>query len=265
MRMRSIGRTAVVVFGVIGVLSVSGDLSAARNARAVFKKTKHDFGKVKQGNVVTYEFLFTNEGDDVLRVDRVDTSCGCTAALVSAKKIEPGGQGKIKVTLDTQLYTGRLTKYIFVSSNDSRQPRRELSVTVDIEAAPSPRIELDKYNIDLGLSLEGESPSVKVRIKSVGERELRVEIAPHPEIKFYSDGKSLQFPLRLPAGNSAEVEFRFEPQARTGILRDYILIRSNDPIRSSYSVFISRYVITRQELKALFEKYKGILEIRKSG
>ena len=263
MRMRRTFRHSAAALGIICLLATAGDLRAANKARAVFKKTKHNFGKVKQGQVLTYEFVFTNKGNDTLKVERLDTTCGCAAALASADRIEPGGEGKIKVTVDTHGYAGKLTRYIIFSSNDSSDRRRELTVTMDIDVPPQPRIDLDNYNIDLGLSLEGESPRTKVRIKSVGERELQVEIAQHPYITFYSKGKPLTGRIKLPPGNSVEVELRFGPQTRTGMLRDYVLIRSNDPIRPTYSVYVSRYVITRAELRDLFEKYGGILKIKK--
>lgn len=263
MRFRRIAPLALAGFGIFCVLAIPGGPALSAKARAVFAKTSHNFGKVKQGDVLTYEFAFKNTGSDTLVVERLDTSCGCAAALVSANEIKPGGEGKIKVTVDTHGYSGKFTRYIFFSSNDGNEKRRELSVTMDIEVPPQARMDLDKYNIDLGLSLEGEAPSVTVKIKSVGERELQIEIAQHPEIRFYSGEKPLSFPVRIPAGNSVDVDFRFEPQTRTGMLRDYVLIRSNDPIRSTYSVYISRYVVTRSELKDLFEKYGSVLGIKK--
>jgi hypothetical protein len=263
MRIRRTFPSALAVLGVFCLLASSGEVAPSAKARAVFRKTSHNFGKVKQGDVLTCEFVFKNAGTDALVVERLDTSCGCAAALVSAERIEAGGEGKIKVTVDTHGYSGKFTRYIFFSSNDGNERRRELSVTMDIEVPPQPRMDLDKYNIDLGLSLEGESPSVTVKIKSVGERELQIEMAQHPEIRYFTGQKPLSFPLRIPAGNSVDVEFRFEPQSRTGMLRDYVLIRSNDPIRSTYSVYISRYVVTRNELKDLFEKYGSVLGIKK--
>jgi hypothetical protein len=137
-----------------------------------------------------------------------------------------------------------------------------LSVSADIEVPPMPKIELDKYNIDLGLSLEGEAPSAKVLIRNVGELELQVEMA-HEQIRFFSGGKSLQFPLSIPAGKAAEVEFRFMPQTRVGSLRDYVIVRSNDTYRSTQTVYISRYVVTKRDLKDLFNRYRAILDERK--
>jgi hypothetical protein len=253
------GLAAAVVFA-NGLCAAKTD--AAAEARAVFGETAFDFGKVKQGDVLTHEFVFRNSGSEALVVQRVDTTCGCTAALVSADKIGPGREGKIKVSMDTHGYAGRMTRYVYLFSNDAKDSRRELSVSADIEVPPMPKIDIDKYNIDLGLSLEGETPAAKVLIKNVGERELSVEMA-HQEIRFFSGGRPLSFPLLIPAGQSAEVELRFAPQQRTGALRDYVLIRSNDSIRSTLSVYISRYVVTRAELKELFRKYRSIIDDRR--
>lgn len=231
----------------------------AKKPRAVFKALSHDFGKVKQGDVVSYEFSFRNDGDASLEVERIETTCGCTAALLSEKRIAPGRDGKIKTTFDTRGYSGRMTRFLYVVSNDAESPRRELSVSADIEVPPSARIDLDRYNLDMGLVLEGESPAAKIVVKSAGERELKVEIA-HESVKFLSGGKPLASPFVLPVGESREIEMRFPPQARPGVQRDYILVKSNDPVRTTLSIYVSRYVITRKELQELFDKYGKVLK-----
>jgi len=261
MHTHSTRRLAVILIAAASLALSAGGLPAAKKALAVFKETAHDFGKVKQGDVLTYEFVFTNKGEGTLTVERVETSCGCTAALASADKIAPGAEGKIKATLSTHGYQGKFTRYIFFLSNDATAQRRELSVTADIEVPPQARIELDRYNIDMGVVLEGESPSANVLIKNVGERELRVEIN-QQDLKFYSKGAAISFPLLIAAGGSKELEIVFPPQTKVGSLRDYVLIRSNDALRSTLSVYISRYVVTKKELKDLFNKYKSILGLR---
>ncbi len=247
------------VIAAVTVLAASAALAQANKPRAVFKETSHDFGKVKQGDVVNHEFVFTNDGGATLVVEKVETTCGCTAALVSEKKIAPGKTGKIKTTFDTRGYSGRLSRYVYLVSNDSESPRRELSLVADIEVPPSARIDVDRYNVDMGLVLEGEAPTAKVVIKSAGERELKVEVA-HENVQFFSGGKPLASPFFLPRGESREVELRFPPQSKTGVLRDYVLIKSNDPVRSTLSIYVSRYVISQKELKDLFERYKSVLK-----
>lgn len=258
MRDRRPWRSGAVIAAAAVLLAAAGWAQAAK-PRAVFKETTHDFGKVKQGDVVTHEFAFKNEGGSPLIVEKVETTCGCTAALVSEKAIAPGKEGKIKTTFDTRGYSGRLSRYIYLVSNDSENPRRELSLVADIQVPPSARIDVDRYNLDMGLVLEGESPSARMVIKSAGERELKVELS-HENVQFFSGGKPLASPFFLPTGESREVELRFPAQAKPGVLRDYILIKSNDPVRSTLSIYVSRYVVSRKELKDLFEKYKSILK-----
>ncbi len=235
---------------------------AAAQPRLKFAVESHDFGKIKQGQSVTFEFVFENQGDAPLVIDKVETSCGCTAALLSEKTIAPGKKGKIKSTFESSGYSGRVTKYIFIESNDPGERRVELSITADVLTPPAPKIELEKYTVDMGLCLEGEEPSVKVQVRNAGEIELRVEIA-HQDIAFLVDGKPAVFPVKVAAGKTFELEVKFPVQVRTGQMRDYILLRSNDPARSTVSLYLNRYVVSRKDLRDLFQKYRKILEEKK--
>lgn len=255
---RNLRRSGAMI-AAAAVLVAASLWAQAGKPRAVFKETTHDFGKVKQGDVVTHEFVFKNEGGAPLVVEKVETTCGCTAALVSEKTIAPGKEGKLKATFDTRGYSGRLARYLYLISNDGQNGRRELSLVADIQVPPSPRIDVDRYNVDMGLVLEGETASAKIVIKSAGERELKVELA-HENVQFFSGGKALTSPFYLPTGESREVEMRFPAQTKVGVNRDYVLLRSNDPVRSTLSIYVSRYVISRKELKDLFDRYKSVLK-----
>jgi hypothetical protein len=246
-----------VVLGVIGIILPAS--AAGKQARAKFKEVAWDFGKIKQGEILTHEFVFTNEGDAPLVIEKVATSCGCTAALASEEKIGPGKEGRIKASFDSRGYSGRIVKYVYVDSNDADKSRRELSLNAEIEVPPQPRIELSAYNIDLGLSLEGEEAATRVAIKNTGELELSIDIA-HPEFKFLVNGKPAAFPLKIAAGKKLGLDVRLPSQNKNGALRDYVLIKSNDPIRSTLSIYISRYIITQEALRELFKKYGKILE-----
>jgi len=256
-------KTLVLTAVVLGVLGFVCPVSAAgKQARAKYKEKAWDFGKIKQGEILTHEFVFTNEGDAPLVIKKVSTDCGCTAALASEDKIGPGKEGRIKASFDSGRYSGRIVKYVWVESNDAGASRRELSLSAEIEVAPQPRIELGAYNIDLGLSLQGEETSARTAIKNTGELELSVDIA-HSEFKFLANGKPAAFPLKIAAGKELGLEIRLPPQNKTGTLRDYVLIKSNDPARSTLSVYISRYIITKADLRELVRKYGKLLEDKK--
>ena len=43
-----------------------------------FEKETHDFGKIREGELPSFEFKFTNVGEEPLVISRVNVSCGCT-------------------------------------------------------------------------------------------------------------------------------------------------------------------------------------------
>jgi uncharacterized cupredoxin-like copper-binding protein len=106
--------------------------SSTATSQLYFFETEHDFGTVKEGQVVDYTFKFKNTGKGVLVVKNVSTSCGCTVALISSKKIEPGKEGTIRVELDTKEREGKLNRNITIQSNDPKEPNKALLIFADI-------------------------------------------------------------------------------------------------------------------------------------
>lgn len=102
-------------------------------AKIDFKESQHDFGVVKEGKVVDYTFKFKNAGGTELEIKDVKTSCGCTAALLSSKKIKPGKEGTIRVELDTKNRSGRISRNITVMTNDPNEPNKILTIYADIQ------------------------------------------------------------------------------------------------------------------------------------
>jgi len=120
------------------ILKIRGTVVKTINPEAnvpvlYFSETKHDFGKVKEGNIVEYTFKFSNKGKETLKIKDVRTSCGCTAALVSSEKLEPGVVGTLKVELDTKNRSGKMSRTITIQSNDPRDPTKILTVFADVE------------------------------------------------------------------------------------------------------------------------------------
>lgn len=246
------------VFSLAFLIILPGHGFAAKEPRIKFREAVYDFGKVKQGDVLKHEFAFKNEGEATLIIHKVSTSCGCAAALASEDKIQPGKEGKIEVKFDTKGYGGRVSKLVYVDSNDPQEPHMQLEVAADIDVPPQPKIELDPYNFDAGLLLEGEDINAKVKIENKGEMELRVECS-HRNAVFLIAGKSASFPLKVASGKGVDMMVRIPSQKRTGLLREYVLFKTNDPLRSTVSLYVSGYIITKQQLKELFSKYKNVI------
>jgi len=87
-----------------------------------FDRTEYNFGKLIQGEVATYDFIFTNTGKSDLVISQVNTSCGCTVPKFPKEPIKPGEKGTIKVSFDSSGRKGVQNKTITVVSNC--QPNR---------------------------------------------------------------------------------------------------------------------------------------------
>ncbi|MCL5031384.1 MAG: DUF1573 domain-containing protein [Bacteroidetes bacterium] len=98
-----------------------------------FPVSDHDFGKLKQGTIVSYTFKFMNKGNSTLKIKDITTSCGCTAALVKDKEIAPGKKGELAVQFDSSGKIGKLSRKITILSNDPKQSYKVLTIYADVE------------------------------------------------------------------------------------------------------------------------------------
>jgi hypothetical protein len=224
-----------------------------------FTEVSKDFGRVKQGKVLTHNFRFKNVGDTTLIVKNVQTSCGCTAALASKRELKPGEAGEIKTTFNTRGYSGYNTKYIYVESNDPSEPRKQLMLKASIDIPPSPKIELSNYSVDLGLVLEGETLRTEVHIANKGELELTVTPS-HRDAVYFIGGQQISPPIKIAAKKDVQVQIKIPSSKKKGLIREYVLLKSNDPMRPSLSVYLSGYIVSKAQLKDLFKKYKDEIE-----
>ncbi len=110
--------------GIVILIAVTGVIASGRavaSDKVVWKSgMSHDFGEVWQNSVVMHRFEFTNNGKDTLHITRVRTSCGCTAAMVSAAAIAPGASGTIEAKFNTQGRKGPQQKSITIETSADR-------------------------------------------------------------------------------------------------------------------------------------------------
>lgn len=98
-----------------------------------------DFGKALPEKTLRKEFVLRNFGDAELVVENVSTTCGCTAALASDKRVPPGGSTQLLVTFETRSYAGKVERQVLVRSNDPKTPLLTVKVSATVEASAKPR------------------------------------------------------------------------------------------------------------------------------
>jgi hypothetical protein len=85
-----------------------------------FKDTFHSFGALREGEIVSYDFEFTNKGRSPLVITNAKGSCGCTVADYPNEPVAPGKGGVISVKFNSEGKTGHQEKSVTVSTNSNR-------------------------------------------------------------------------------------------------------------------------------------------------
>lgn len=88
-----------------------------KGASITFQKNNYDFGKIPEGQKVTHEFEFVNNGSEPLIISNATASCGCTIPEYPKEPIAPGKKGVIKVVFDSSGRPGMQNKIVSVTSN----------------------------------------------------------------------------------------------------------------------------------------------------
>ncbi|MDE0471580.1 MAG: DUF1573 domain-containing protein [Ekhidna sp.] len=82
-----------------------------------FTEELHDFGTIKEGDVVEHVFDFTNDGEAPLIISDAKATCGCTVPEWPKEPIPVGGSGEIKVRFNSKSKPGIQNKNVTLTAN----------------------------------------------------------------------------------------------------------------------------------------------------
>jgi hypothetical protein len=97
--------------------------------------TTFDIGKMQQATSKDVEFKFVNDGKSDLIIRHIRATCGCTAiqqGSTTGTGIKPGESSSIKATFNSGGYKGKVTKTIYVYTNDPKNSEVVLMLTADV-------------------------------------------------------------------------------------------------------------------------------------
>lgn len=95
-----------------------------------------DIGKMTSGSVKEVKFNFTNAGKRNLFIRQVKPSCGCTVIQsedILGRAFKPGESSSIIASFSSGSYKGKVTKIIYVYSNDPNNPEVTLMLNAEVE------------------------------------------------------------------------------------------------------------------------------------
>jgi hypothetical protein len=106
----------------------------------VFKlaATTVDIGTMQAGTTKEVEFKYKNDGKRDLIIRYIKPNCGCTAIQQGAMAVKPGQESSIKATFNSTGYApGKLSKSIYVYTDDPKNSEVMLSLTAEVVAKPA--------------------------------------------------------------------------------------------------------------------------------
>ena len=101
-----------------------------------FDVEEYNYGSIKQGESVSYEFVFTNTGKEPLIISNAQASCGCTVPQWPKEPIKKGEKGSIKVSFNSTGKMGMQDKTVTITSN-AKSGNKVLHMKGNVETVPA--------------------------------------------------------------------------------------------------------------------------------
>jgi uncharacterized cupredoxin-like copper-binding protein len=191
--------------------------------------TKIDFGDIPQGKIVKSQFVITNNGGDLLKIERVISSCGCTVVEPEKKELKPGESTTAAVEFNSTGRVGKQQKHVTIISNDKEKPQLLLEVVGNVLQKQKdenlPRLKFEKNQFDFGKVKDGDLLQHTFNYKNTGKSELIIK-----DVRS-SCGCTVPFVSKknLKPGEEANLKVEFDTSGRSGRNSKSITIFSNDP------------------------------------
>jgi Protein of unknown function (DUF1573) len=195
----------------------------------VLQQNSFDFGDIKQGEIVTHTFVLSNNGGDLLKINNVQASCGCTAAVPEKSELAPGESTNLSVKFNSTGRLGMQKKTVKIFTNDPQAPEMTVTITGNVvtgdESGSLPTIYFPETQHDFGKVNEGEKASYTFRFVNKGEGELLIK-----DVKS-SCGctAALLSSSNIKPGQEGTIKVEFDTKNRSGKNSKTVTVQSNDP------------------------------------
>src|SRR5665647_2379854 len=99
--------------------------------KIVFDKEIHNFGTLKDGEIISFSFVFRNTGGSPFKISKAEKSCGCIDFKFSPGLLQPGETSAIELIFNTAGEWGNQIKGVTVETSEGE--RKELQIGAYIE------------------------------------------------------------------------------------------------------------------------------------
>ncbi len=210
------------------------------NPKVEFASPNHDFGEQWVGGQLKHTFEVKNVGDKPLNILNVKPSCGCTLAGKFDRVIEPGGTGKIPVSVNSAKLFGKFKKTIRVTTNDPTNQNATLSIAGVIKHY----ITVAPRSANFRQIKPVEEKDFTLKLTNNGDQPLELTL-PKPQI---GDSFTAEIVEKVP-GKEFDLIVHARPPYKEGRLSAMINVKTNNPKQADLKIRISGTALARLDIK----------------
>lgn len=225
-------------FAVISLIIIISFTSYADEPKIkVHPGTTLDLGDMYQGQKIGRTVTLTNIGNDTLRITGVKAQCGCTATLIDKKEVAPNDSAKLDITFDSQSWLGKVTKQVYITSNDTTNSKLTVNLTaniIQILKLTPPYFGFDNTKVDSEyvrtVTITNPSQEKTVNITSVNTK------LEHVKLTLLKNS--------LMPGEQTEMKVFFKP-VKTGSWQGTVEVNTDHPLQPKFDIKVYIWVSRR--------------------
>lgn len=141
-----------------------------KGPRIKFDELIHNFGDIAPGSRNNCEFQFKNVGNALLKIIDITADCGCTVPTSDKREYAPGEAGTAKVEYHAAAVASLATKHVYVTTNDTVNPK----VTLTLKARIVDRVSYEPRALKLLLK-GGDDKLPKVTLTSLDGKPFKIK------------------------------------------------------------------------------------------
>ncbi len=216
-----------IAFGLIAIMpnitlsQVPGDDS---KPGIYFREREHDFGELQESmHFATHRFEFINRTPKPIIVNRVESSCGCTAPSWSSEPVMPGEKGYIEARYETTNRPGSFDKTLTVYTNSPHSPISYLAIKGNVVRTPPPqpsytppaigRLDFDKYQIAFDPLLDNQTAMKEIRVINNSKYSSQIYLVAPERVPSYA---KVEYPKSLEPNEVGRIQISIDGKIAPG-------------------------------------------------
>lgn len=220
--------TAIICSAVTwgSTVAARGEERVLNWAEKMFSELTHDFGTVARGADVRHHIVVTNIYEEDVIIEKVDTTCGCTAATPDKTHLKTGEKALIEVQMDTKKFMRRKDSNVDVTLQfQGPQGTSTKTVRVPITAYIRSDVVVTPGNVDFGAIELGQPQERRLNVAYAGRSDWKIQ-----EIQVPNSHIHVEATEKVRENGKVEYELvvRLDDTMKTGTLQDQITLITDD-------------------------------------